>query len=133
MALTPADFQQIQTLYARYTMATDAGPAEAWVGCFTPDGSVEVRGTTHKGREALQKFAEGIRAHYESGHHAGDRHWTGNLLIEDSPDGATGRAYFTIFKTAKMPREVHQTGTYADTLVKTPAGWRFSSRKITFD
>jgi hypothetical protein len=132
MALTPEDFMQIQTLYSRYTFATDFGPADTWVDCFATDGSIEIRGATHRGRDALQKFAQGMK-----GPASGNRHWNGNLLIEESSSGAnttaTGRAYITIFQTHKTPREVNLTGRYDDTLVKTPQGWKFASRKITFD
>ena len=128
MALTPEDFAHIQNLYSRYTFATDFGPAETYADCFAPDGSIEIRGTTQRGKEALLKFAQAIRERA-----SGDRHWLGNLLIEESAGGATGRAYITIFQTKKMPREVHLTGRYDDTLVKTPRGWKFATRKITFD
>ncbi len=133
MALSAEDFNEIQMLYSRYGIATDSGPAEAWVDCFSPEGSFELRGAVHSGPEALSKYAQAIRGRYAGGMHVGDRHWIGNVLIEESAGGVTGRAYFAIFKTALMPRVVKQTGIYNDTLVKTPRGWKYASRKVTFE
>jgi hypothetical protein len=51
-------------------------------------------------------------------------------LIEPSPEGARGSAYFFNVPTPEpnKPAAITGTGTYQDVLVRTAEGWRFKQR-----
>ena len=53
------------------------------------------------------------------------RHYTTNILIEPTAEGAMGAVY--VFDPSSG-----RTGIYDDQLVKTPEGWRFEKRAATF-
>ncbi|MCB1672868.1 MAG: hypothetical protein KDI29_17205 [Pseudomonadales bacterium] len=38
-----------------------------------------------------------------------------------------------LWNVGTRPQSISLTGTYADSLVKTPNGWRFKSRRVTLD
>jgi hypothetical protein len=128
MPLTPEDHQQIQTLYAKYNWGIDFGPAEAWLECWTEQGALQTKGATHAGREGLLKFAQETLARPVK-----LRHWNSNLVIEESPNGASGKAYIAVMTLSGLPRPIQLSAVYEDELVKTPQGWRFELRKVTFD
>lgn len=56
-----------------------------------------------------------------------------NVLIEPSPEGAVGTAYFAMMKSGAQegqPSVVEFNGVYNDVFVKTRDGWKFKSRKF---
>ena len=122
--LSAEDHAEIHQLYARYVQAIDFGDAIAWADTFTPDGSF---GDSVTGRDALIAFAE--RYHEENG--SEPRHWYTALVLTSTAEGAEGRCYALTFNAST--RTLMWTGTYKDVLVKTSAGWRFSSRQLTID
>jgi hypothetical protein len=122
--LSAEDHAEIHQLYARYVQAIDFGDAIAWADTFTPGGSF---GDSVTGRDALVAFAE--RYHEENG--SEPRHWYTALVLTPTAEGAEGRCYALTFNAST--RSLMWTGTYKDVLVKTSAGWRFSSRQLTID
>jgi hypothetical protein len=131
MALTLEDRREIHTLYAKYNFALDLGNAEDWADCFTPEGSLQVRGETTTGREALVAFARRSQARPVR-----VRHWNSNIMIEESaagPGKASSKAYIFAMRLSGTPRPIDFTGIYEDQLVKTPMGWKFVSRKAPED
>ena len=122
--LSAEDHAEIHQLYARYVQAIDFGDAIAWADTFTPGGSF---GDSVTGRDALVAFAE--RYHEENG--SEPRHWYTALVLTPTAEGAEGRCYALTFNAST--RSLMWTGTYKDALVKTSAGWRFSSRQLTID
>ena len=122
--LSAEDHAEIHQLYARYVQAIDFGDAIAWADTFTPDGSF---GDSVTGRDALVAFAE--RYHEENG--SEPRHWYTALVLTPTAEGAEGRCYALTFNSST--RSLMWSGTYRDVLVKTSAGWRFSSRQLTID
>ena len=134
MPLTHEDHEEIRQLLARLNFALDLGDIDRWVACFTPDGSWEGIGFpdsspfagTHAGRAALNGFAE---THYGIYRGRG-RHGNFNVLIDGDGDTATVQSYADAYGTG---RSWSGTGIYRDTLLRTPDGWRFSSRRATVD
>jgi hypothetical protein len=117
-SLTPADYTEIQMLYAKYGQAIDAGDAAGWAGTFTPDG---VFGK-EKGTEQLKAFVQGFYTRFKGN----ARHWNNQLIITPSADGAKGSCYFYLLDVTT--KAIVTSGIYTDSLVKTPAGWRFKER-----
>src|SRR5262245_27050430 len=68
LRMTPSadDAEAIRQLLTRYNVAIDFGDAEAWAGCFTPDGTFECIGVPedspmggrHEGRDGLLAYAQ---------------------------------------------------------------------------
>ncbi len=120
--LTGDDYLEIQQLYARYNMAIDSGDAEGYAATFTKDGVFN----TFTGHDALVEFIHNWRDKMGG---ANRRHWNTNLAIAPSPEGATGAVYLLLVDVGQKPPAIGSAATYTDTLVKTPEGWRFKTRK----
>jgi len=123
-SLTVADYTEIQQLYAKYNMAIDSGDEAGWAGTFTPDG---VFGGTTKGTDQLKAFVKGFFTKFKGN----ARHWNSNLVITPTADGAKGSCYLILMDVTT--KAVVTTGIYMDSLVKTPAGWRFKERAVKGD
>ena len=63
----------------------------------------------------------------------GGRHFTANLVVTPTPEGANGSCYLLLFNVRNNPATITETAIYQDTLVKTPQGWRFSKRVVWRD
>jgi ketosteroid isomerase-like protein len=119
--LTAQDNFEIQQLYARYNIAIDSGDAEGYAATFTPDGVFN----TMTGHDALVGFAKMWR---EKLNGATRKHWNNNLQITGDSKHATGFVYLMLIDIGTKPASILTTLSYADTLVKTKDGWRFSKR-----
>lgn len=128
--LTAEDYVEIQHLYQSYQRGVDGGPQDSsWV--FTPDGEFVNGGRTVSGEKQLKEFY----ANVNKTHSAKVRHLLSNIVINPSPDGASGSAYlFTVDvpDSGKSAMIVYY-GVYDDTLVKTAAGWRIKRRVYSQD
>jgi hypothetical protein len=124
--LTPADYVEIEQLYARYNHAIDSGDAEGWAATFTPDGTFN----TSTGKDKLVEF---VKTWHEKRGGGSRRHWNTNLLINGTPDGATGSVYLMLVDVATRPPAIVATATYSDSLVKTSNGWLFKKRQTKAD
>lgn len=120
--LTAADYTAIQQLYARYNATIDRGDAAGWANTFVPDGTF----MNNKGTEALKSFVNTWRA----GQGASQRHFSADLVITPSAEGATGNVSTILVNLATSPASISGYVTYTDTLVKTADGWRFKSRSL---
>ena len=107
----------LQLLYT-YNHAIDGGDADRWADTFTADGALNAAGRLFAGRDQLMLFASGVH---------GMRHVVTNPVIEVDGNSASVEAYVLVFRGAS----VSVIGTYADELVRTPAGWRFVRRNFT--
>jgi len=125
--LTALDYIEIQQLVAQYPFALDTGADHGYMyaDLFAPDGSFG----RAKGREALAALAWQHRAGQGPNY---TRQFVSNLVIKPSAEGAVGRAYVTAieFGDGKKPGVVEFGGHYEDAFVRTPAGWRFKTRKF---
>jgi len=127
--LTAADYAEIQQLYAHYAFAYDSGATEEYVRLFTPDGVFIITdGETYKGSDRLAALARGDGKKNKFTLN----HFTTNIAIDPSPEGAKGRAYLAVIQVRKGgERWIRSSGLYEDALVKTRDGWRFKTRLYT--
>lgn len=134
-ALTAQDYIDIRALAARYAYGLDSGEGNGalYGSVFAEDaefhGPPARRGGAPfdaKGRENLQKFAQGGRgSNYV-------RHFMANHLIDASPEGATGKVYLLVIDIGSdgRPTSVNMGGHYEDVYVKTAEGWKIKSRNF---
>jgi hypothetical protein len=131
-ALSPMDHIEIQQLVWKYAYALDTGAENgyAYADLFTADATFigmnqGAKGRGYKGREALAALARGPKKGplFVS-------HFTTGVIIEPSPEGATGRVYVVMAEPNANGQggSITNGGHYRDVYVKTPAGWRFKSR-----
>lgn len=117
-----------------YCELVDRNDPEALVErVFAPDGAFELGSSRAVvGRENLAKmFSKTLAAFTATSHHLSNL----RISFAESVSGAPGRAHATAFvyawhRTVGGDR-VEVWGRYADTLVRTEAGWRIQSRRAT--
>jgi hypothetical protein len=133
-SVSAQDYVDIQNLYARYNLTSDAGDPEGYAACFTDDGVLQIDplGVKVQGRASFvtfkQKDAAGRGSRYR-------RHWNGSLHLEKiDADTVRGRCYFHGYngKPGELP-VFADAGVYDDRIVRTGGGWRFARRHITMD
>jgi uncharacterized protein (TIGR02246 family) len=124
--LSAQDYAEIQQLYATYNIAIDNGDAEGWAAKFTPDGTFN----TFVGHDALVGFVKMWR---EKLNGASLKHWNNNLQITGNGKEASAFVYLMLVDVTTKPISIVHTGTYTDSLVKTPDGWRFKKRTTKAD
>jgi hypothetical protein len=133
-SVSAQDYVDIQNLYARYNLMSDAGDPEGYAACFTEDGVLQIDplGVKVQGRANFvtfkQKDAAGRGGRYR-------RHWNGSLHLEKiDADTVHGRCYFHGFngKPGELP-VFADAGVYDDRIVRAGGGWRFARRHITMD
>jgi ketosteroid isomerase-like protein len=126
--LTADDHAAIQQLYARYNHAIDLGDVQGWVDTFTPDGTFASSSAGEfKGSDALAGFATGFGQRMKA------RHWTNNLVLEESDGAVKGSCYLILWNLASSPASILITGIYDDRLVKVDGAWKFTSRVVKPD
>ena len=123
------DKQHIRELQNRYSYAIDSGQYDKLDGMFTPDATYNfVTGSTDN-LEALKNTIRDALQPLTS-----SQHINGNQWAEIAGDRATAGCYFTVhmFKEGVADGEHFEMGgRYDDELLRTPNGWRFTSRTIT--
>jgi hypothetical protein len=127
--LTNEDRAEIQQLYARYATAIDthAESGMLWARMFTPDGEFEVAGNRTVGHEKLAAMMRGDNGKPN----AFPTHFTTNITVDASPEGARGGAYLLIVgKGADGKFAATSVAVYDDVLVRTSEGWRFKKRTL---
>jgi hypothetical protein len=127
-SLTPSDYEEIRALYSRYVYGYDTGDAHLVASVFAADATLIIGGKTVG--DSRDKITAGIKPRVGMN---GMRHIPTNILIEPSPEGATGMQYLMLmsFQDGKMPA-VTSGGVYHDMIVKTTEGWRFKRREVTW-
>ena len=128
------DYVDIQNLYARYNLMSDAGDPEGYASCFTDDGLLQIDplGVEVQGRGSFvtfkQKDAAGRGGRYR-------RHWNGSLHLEKIDAGTIrGRCYLFGYngEPGKLPHMTH-AGVYTDIIKQENGRWRFAERRLAFD
>lgn len=131
-ALTAQDYFEIQQLYATYAHTLDAAQGERFAATFTPDGEF-TRGRPQGEATATRTPLKGTEALIRMGSVGGGRHFTVNLVITPTPEGANGSCYLLLFNARNIPATITETAIYDDKLVKTKEGWRFKRRVVWRD
>ncbi len=120
------DAWEIEKTIIRYAALNDAGDWEAVAALYAPDGRMSrptAPDTFTEGREA-------ILAAFKARPPRKSRHVVANVLVDISGDTATATSQILLFNAAEQAPMV---GTYADKLVRTPQGWRFTERRGSLD
>ncbi|MGW5106160.1 nuclear transport factor 2 family protein [Nocardia sp. NPDC004123] len=124
-----ADWQAIRELTATYNRCFDRSDAEAWAATFVETGRLEVAGqeVAYTGHQALGEFCRSRGW--------GILHMTLDPEVTIDGDRAEQRCNLLMFRRYenKQPPTLMATGRYADSLVRTPHGWRFDSRVVQLD
>ena len=118
--------REIERLIVAYASANDAGEWDA-VGAMYVAGGRMSRPT------APDDFIEGrdaIVAAFKARPPRTTRHIVANIRVDVSGDAATATSQILLFTAAASPPLV---GSYHDTLVSTPDGWRFAERRGSLD
>jgi hypothetical protein len=138
MQLTALDYFEIEQLNRKYAWAIDTCSNDGfdYADLYTPDGTFvdSESGRSFQGRERLAEAAGG------NGRGCPFpkmplSHVIVNLVIEPTPDGATGKSYLVYpGKNGEFADDKHQghDGGYQDVYVKTDGGWRFKERVHVF-
>jgi hypothetical protein len=142
--LTALDYIEIQQLVNRYAFAIDTCSSNGYdyADLYTPDGIFYwgVGSRKSVGREQLAEAAGGGKNGCKKLERATRdnpiaTHTTVNLIIEPSPEGATGKSYLVypgVTGTHADSTHDGHVGGYQDVYVKTAKGWRFKSRLHVF-
>jgi hypothetical protein len=134
--LSAEDWIEIRQLYSRYAITLDrvTDNADSLANLWTEDGILDF-GAASPPRRGRKEIAAHYVNSYKSGYEGPDtlrRHYSSiNVLIDPSPEGAVGTAYFAMMKSGEregQPSEIEFNGVYHDIFVKTPDGWKFKSR-----
>jgi hypothetical protein len=127
-ALTPADRLQIYDLLARYNFTEDSGQIEPWVETFTEDGSFTgLRNHSHvAGHDDLRRFALARQERPDVRQYV---HWTSNVVITPTQDGAQAQSYvMMVEQTPDGGFRIRGMSTKTDELRQERGQWRFKSR-----
>jgi hypothetical protein len=132
--LTTADYVELRQLYNRYNHYIDnvKDDGQAFASLFTEDAvfKTNIAVGTRTGHEELAKLAREVGSSTK----VSPGHLAYNILIDPSPEGAIGSAYYGItVRPHEENKEVRGWGwgIYNDRMVKTDDGWKFKSRTYT--
>jgi hypothetical protein len=114
------DLEAINTLLANYCITMDRRDADGWANLFTSDGQFFAFGRSFDGHDGLRKLAADS---------PGGIHLASQPVLELVGDEATVQQTFVF-----VDQKTHdlRIGFYDDELVRTDAGWRFRTRRCTF-
>ena len=128
MRLSAEDRLELLDAYGRYCHAFDSGDAQAAAGLFAEDGCFAYVGSRDfEGRAAIAGLFE--RRHAGA---PGIRHFVSGIVVEPSPEGASGRAYAIVLRMGPgEPLRVITIGQYDALWVRLAEGWRLKRRAFT--
>lgn len=127
------DIEEIRKLKAAYCAACDDDHnGDAVAALFVPDGTWGAAGRPKEtGQAEIAAFMFGVRARGEMKCSA---HQVFNPVIDVDGDNASADWRFLMMYTATDEQSFTRIiGTYADTYVRTPDGWRFKSLEVTIE
>jgi hypothetical protein len=140
MTLRIEDRLDIGELIARLCQALDFSRPQDFVDLFIASGAYQATTSVaageqlkfrHQGRDQLRTFAESAALKRRGL----GRHWTGNVVIRPSGDGAEATSYvlFVGIDAETGERTITISGIHRDQFTKTTDGWRFVQRTIVAD
>jgi len=122
------DIEAIRNLDAAYCRLLDDGDWPALVELFTPDGVFDGLSVV-RGHGALLAFFAGLA----SGGLTSFWHHVSNLEIDVDGDGDDAAVRSLLWQPCVVAGVPHvAAGRYADRLVRTPEGWRYSLKQVRF-
>lgn len=125
--LTVEDRIELAELVARYNQAIDHLDAAAWAATFTAGGTLIVNGAERaRGEAELTTYV----ARRQTSGDPPRRHWSTNLLIDETDTGARLLLYVMAFDIGRALGAPYVMGEYEDDVVRTPSGWRFAIRRM---
>jgi salicylate 5-hydroxylase small subunit len=140
------DFQALLRLYADYASAVDSGQWDLWPEFFTDDAVYRLQPRENHERgfplatlsfESKAMLRDRVYAIRETLFHDPyyQRHVVGTPIVRAlRPDGFDCEANYAVFRTKlSEPSVVFNVGRYLDTVVRTPAGLKFSQRLAVYD
>ena len=120
----------IRDLVARLARYADGDDVEAYVALFSEDAAWEMPGAERRGHDDIRAGAIERRAAGAIGPGTHTRHVVGTVTVDLDGDRARAASTWQFWiETASAPRPVLM-GTYDDTFVRTPDGWRLARRVI---
>ncbi|CAN7760227.1 nuclear transport factor 2 family protein [Cupriavidus necator] len=120
------DELEITQLRGRYCDLLDSRQWETFTELFTEDGVFEGIDRAVGRQEIYRFFSQDVPALAE-----GFWHFCTNGTVAIEGDCATGRISM-LYLSVSGGKSYVSAGHYDDVLARTPRGWRFSSRKISF-
>src|SRR5215831_7263916 len=100
--LAPQDYLEIQQLYAAYSHALDKAEGDRFAATFTADGEFTRGRPAGRGSEDRTPL-KGVEALTRMGSVGGGRHFTANLTVTPTLDGARGSCYLLLFDARNVP------------------------------
>ncbi len=127
------DKDAIRELLAEYCFALDECRFEAMGALFTENAEWGPERIPRKAR-GPREIAELARSIVPvKGEGPVRRHLTTNIVIRLGGDEARVKSNFLMVRESESGPLLAIAGTYEDHVVRTPAGWRFQSRRISND
>ena len=126
--LTAQDRYDIEQLYYTYSKGKDSGDGKLRASVFTPDGVM----LSDVNRHTAEGIASVARRTGDGTQGWGGRHRIFNIVLTPTQTGVDGTCYVLISdgKDSHDGTLIAFPGIYHDKLVKTKAGWRFTSREV---
>ncbi|MFI7667778.1 nuclear transport factor 2 family protein [Nocardia sp. NPDC049526] len=113
------DLLEIQQLLARYAVTITKGDIDGLLAVFTPDGTYSAFGDTY----TLDLFPELVAAAPTG------LFLTGTPVLDIDGDTAAGTQPLCFIDHSTHDMRI---GYYTDSIVRTEAGWRLKTRRMTF-
>lgn len=129
-AISLSDKFDIHELIARYSHAVEDGDTDGVLACFTQDGTFEGRMGRLEGHEALRILGNTVKPD------AQPRHIVSNILLKHDdalPNTVRAKSNIAFYVVTPDGFSFRTSGVYHDVIIKTPEGWKFSSRKVALD
>jgi 3-phenylpropionate/cinnamic acid dioxygenase small subunit len=129
----------IRNLIAALALLADSGTVEEYVALFADDARWEMpanpaNGVAASARVGRAEIAAGVRDRRAAGVQgpgSNTRHVITTVHVEvTGADTAAAQAYFLYFSNTADGPTVTSIGRYADSFVRTAAGWKLAKRRI---
>ncbi|MEV4835757.1 nuclear transport factor 2 family protein [Nonomuraea sp. NPDC049486] len=118
----------IRSLIGLAAHLADEGEPDDYRALYTSDATWSFGGSTQQGADEIVAATRQRRAEGVSGPGTNTRHLVVPLHVTVTGDTATAVSYFLFFGDTTGTPAVRVFGVYTDELVRTPEGWRISSR-----
>ncbi len=134
--LTAADRIEIHELTTAYGLHHDRRDFDSLRACFTPDATYVMRiadGPTHGPRVGVDAIVEQIQTFKRSQSDKRRHHISNIQVIPEDANTATVLSYLIVSAVAGEDLTFKTVGTYTDTVIRTPEGWRISAKRLDLE